>query len=203
MNQAPLHEYKFPIKPGPVGVFQGVIGGNFFYVTRATHPNFRVALNDGTFLAGSFARGHRFNDDTLIEKIHVINDDPLRPLEVTVLVGKGDPIDHLFNAYKNEVIPQPTRLYAQTAGKIAANSQVDLTGVYLTTDIRRKSIQVSNLDSTLWVELLDSVGNPALRIRPLDNITLDIAGKVSVRNSNAAEVACYISEIIFCEESPE
>lgn len=202
MKDLPLHEYSKPIAPGTEANID-VIGGNFFYIIRATHKKFKLSCNEGSWLTGSFARGHKYPAGELIEKIRVRNEDPIKPLDITVIVGQGDPIDHLFNAYENEVIPQPTRLFAQPAPSVPANGKVDLAGVYLPTDIRRKSIQVSNTSTTLWLDLHDTAGNPALRIRPLDNITLDIAGPLSIRNPNGAVVEAFISEIIFCEKSDE
>lgn len=106
MQKLPLHEYRntSPIAAGRNEPFS-VVPSNFFYVDTATHPNFRLVLNDDVTVSGRLARGHIFPENFVIEKIRVENTDASRPLQITFTVGRGRPIDEGLNVYTEQVTP--------------------------------------------------------------------------------------------------
>ncbi len=81
------------------------VGGNYWYVIRASHPRFRVKINNGDFMESGQATGDVYPPDFRIEEIEVINDDPSLVLEIVFKTGEGQPLDNKLNVYQAEVIP--------------------------------------------------------------------------------------------------
>jgi hypothetical protein len=93
------------ILPGTPAATIATVGGNFWYVMRASHPRFEVAVNDGEFEECGTATGDVYPEDFQIEKIAVKNLDPSLPLEIVFKTGKGRPLNDKLNVYENEVAP--------------------------------------------------------------------------------------------------
>jgi hypothetical protein len=81
------------------------------------------------------------------------------------------------------------------AGVLGANGEVDLDGAPAFGLLRRKAVQVANLDPAVNLELRDGDDNVGLIVRPGETLTQPVSGPIRIANPSAAPVACRISEI--------
>jgi hypothetical protein len=101
--------------------------GNYFYVLEATHSNFSLQINDGPKLRGKLARGHRFPDDFEIEKIRVYNESGTsQPLSIVFQVGKGEPLDNVFNVSSDTTTPLTDSQLRASAVSVSDASALNL-----------------------------------------------------------------------------
>lgn len=106
MQKLPLKENKNTSPVAPGGEFPiTCTGSNFFYTKDASHPNFALVLNDDVKVSGRLALGHIFPEGVTVDKIRVLNLDASRELTVTIVTGKGRPIDEGLNVYTEQVTP--------------------------------------------------------------------------------------------------
>lgn len=114
--------------------------------------------------------------------------------EITVVLYVGGP---LYRDNRSALIEPRTEVSAQTpAASIIPNAAgVVLDGIPTGLRIRRKSIQVSNLDPALNLQIRDAAGNVALTVFAQTSITLPISEYVQVYNASGGAIASSISEI--------
>lgn len=121
-------------------------------------------------------------------------------IRITVWIGFTDFIDR-----RRDQIDAPSDLVAvddlatvYVSGILLANQSLPLTGAAtIPTRIRRKAVQVVNLDPSTSIKIKDGAGRVALIVRAGETITQPISGAVSIVNDTGAGVACWISEIWF------
>ncbi|AHF94464.1 hypothetical protein OPIT5_16700 [Opitutaceae bacterium TAV5] len=162
--------------------------GKFLYVVDASGP---VELKVDDMSPSILRAGQGMIFDGTFERIELQSPEGVR-MPVKLWIGFTAFIDN-----RQSVVPAKTRDHARADGAIGPNTKVDFAGRYEASDIQRKSILVSNLDTTLSVELLDAAGNVMLNIWPQTSIVHETSGPVSVRNPNANAVSVRISETIF------
>ncbi|EIQ00207.1 hypothetical protein OpiT1DRAFT_04749 [Opitutaceae bacterium TAV1] len=173
------------------GVLPVPVFGNFLNVAEASAP-VEIAFNSGSFEPYKMGQSVLATGEDQFGNVQVRNPGT-EAVRFSIKYG----LNCEFIDRRQEVLPPRTRIQSREETTIAAGATAALPGKYQANDIRRKSIQVSNTDTTLPVHLVDAAGNVALVIRPLDTITLDISEPVGVKNPNGTAVAAFISEIIF------
>lgn len=150
MNKLSINEYEVldPIAPGTKRPFR-ITPGNYFYISAASHPNFRLLLNDSTKLKGRLARGYLFPENEQVEKVEVINLSATQPLTLTFEIGRGRPLDEGLNVYTEQVTPT---VRPEVPSVFAAVASVACTGlanplpVLATTDCLRSEIRLFTND---------------------------------------------------------
>lgn len=114
--------------------------------------------------------------------------------DITVVIYVGGPI---YSDARSSVIEPRTEYDAWTGTQINAATGQTFSGVPSGSRIRRKAIQITNLDATLNLQVRDSAGHVGLIVFPETSITLPISEAVEIYNANGAAVACAVSEIFW------
>lgn len=112
--------------------------------------------------------------------------------EITAVVYIGGP---LYRDNRSAIIEPKTEFAAQASATLAAATGVTLSGLPTGFRIRRKSIQVTNLDPNLTLQVRDSAGQVGLTVFASTSIILPISEAVEIYNANGAAQALNISEI--------
>lgn len=111
-------------------------------------------------------------------------------LLVTVYIGGP-----LYRDSRASIIEPKTRAIGWSGTQLAATTGETFDGVPSGFLIRRKSIQVTNLDQNLTLQIRDTDGEVVLTVFPQTSITLPISEAIEIYNQNGSAVACNISEI--------
>lgn len=111
---------------------------------------------------------------------------------VVVTIYVGGP---LYRDSRHAVIEPDTIGIGQDLAAIPASSELDLSGIPSGSRVRRKSIQVSNLDANLLLSIRDIDDFVILWIFPRTSITLPISKPVKIVNENGSDLAASVSEI--------
>lgn len=111
---------------------------------------------------------------------------------ITVVLWIGGP---LFRDSRAAIIEPRTEIDAWSSNQLAATTGQTFSGLPSGLRIRRKCIQVTNLDANLNLQIRDAAGHVGLTIFPSTSITLPISESVEVYNPNGSPVSCSISEI--------
>lgn len=111
---------------------------------------------------------------------------------ITVVIYTGGP---LYRDNRSALIEPKTEIAGWASNSIAATTGQVFAGVPSGYRMRRKCINVTNLDPALNLQVKDSAGNIALTVFAQTSITLPISETVTVHNANGSAVACSISEI--------
>lgn len=121
------------------------------------------------------------------------------PYDVTVFlwVDVEEFVDRRRNQIEapNEFAAVEDRAGIYVGGAILANQSLDLSGAAPEGRVRRKAVQVANLDPAVNLLLQDATGRTGFVIRPGESITQPVSGFLRIRNNQAAPVACAVSEI--------
>jgi hypothetical protein len=111
---------------------------------------------------------------------------------ILVQIWIGGP---LYRDSRANSIEPRTEFAASAVASIAGGASVDLDGIPTGLRIRRKAVQVTNLDPNLNFQLRDAAGNVGLTVFAQTSITLPISEFVRIHNPNGAPQAISISEI--------
>lgn len=114
--------------------------------------------------------------------------------EITVIVYVGGPA---YSDSRHAIIEPRTEYAAWSGTQLNATTGQTFSGVPTGLRIRRKAIQITNLDATLNLQVRDTAGNVGLIVFPETSITLPISEAVEIYNANGAAVACHVSEIFW------
>lgn len=111
---------------------------------------------------------------------------------ITVVIYIGGP---LYRDNRSAIIEPKTEFAAWSGTTLANATGQTFSGVPAGFRIRRKCIQVTNLDPALNLQLRDALNNIGLSVFPNTSITLPISEPVTVYNNSGGPIACNISEI--------
>jgi hypothetical protein len=78
-----------------------------------------------------------------------------------------------------------------------AGANLDLSGVAPAGYVRRKAVQVSNLDPGSNLLIQNAAGVTGLVVRPGETITQPVSGFLRIRNATGAPIAAVISEVFW------
>lgn len=112
--------------------------------------------------------------------------------EITVEIYIGGP---LYRDSRSSVMEPRTEFDGQAANSINAATGLTLPGVPSGSRIRRKSIQVTNLDPNSNLQIRDSAAHVGVTVFANTSITLPVSESVEIFNPNGAAVALSVSEI--------
>ena len=179
------------IKTGAVEPLQAT-GENFYVVSSPV--TLQIKFPGGDF--GSFGQGTGLDampDGGQFDRLEVRNTSLG---DITCVIYIGGPLyrDSRQAVIEPDTVPVGQPL-AVPAGAIAANSELVLNGIPSGLQIRRKSIQVTNLDANLLLLVKDMANNVVLAVFARTSITLPISKSVKVVNDNGSDMACAVSEI--------
>lgn len=119
-------------------------------------------------------------------------------IRITVWIGFTDFIDRRRDQIEapSELVAVPDLATVYESGILLANQSLALTGAAtIATRIRRRALQVVNLDPSTSIKIKDAAGRVALIVRAGETITQPISGGVFIVNDTGAGVACWMSEI--------
>ena len=119
-----------------------------------------------------------------------VKNPSLGDIFVTIYIGGP-----LYEDSRAAIIEPKTRGIGWGTVSLNAATGNTFSGIPSGNQIRRKCIQVSNLDPTLSLQLRDSSDAVLLTVFPETSITLPISESVKVYNANGAAVALNVSEI--------
>lgn len=111
---------------------------------------------------------------------------------ITVVIYVGGP---LYRDSRSNIIEPDTLGIGQDLSAIPATSELVLSGTPSGSLIRRKSIQVSNLDANLLLSIADASDFTILWVFPKTSIILPISKPVKIVNENGSSLAASVSEI--------
>ena len=112
--------------------------------------------------------------------------------EITVVIYTGGPV---FRDNRSALMEPRTEVDAWSSNSLAAGTGQTFTGVPSGLRLRRKAINVTNLDPSANLQIRDAAGHIGLTVFPSTSITLPISEAVTVHNATAGAIACSLSEI--------
>ncbi len=165
--------------------------GRNFHVVFAP-SDIEIKWSGGEF--GTYQQGTGINDmpeGRTFKRLEVKNPTTSDML-VTIYIGGP-----IYKDSRAAVIEPKTKAKGWAGVSINAATGVTFDGIPTGREIRRKCIQVTNLDATLTLQIRDTDGDVVLTVFPETSITLPISEAVEVYNQNGAAVSCNISEIVW------
>lgn len=111
---------------------------------------------------------------------------------ITVLIYVGGP---LYRDNRSALIEPRTELDAWSSNSLASATGQAFDGIPTGLRMRRKAINVTNLDPALNLQVRDAAGHIGLTIFAQTSVTLPISEAVTIHNATGSAIACSISEI--------
>lgn len=172
----------------------GIVGfdayGQRFYFINSTAP-----IEAKTDLTGykpyRKGTGENFTDDFRFHRFEVKNSNAY-PVFIQVFIGFGEYLDTT-----SELVESFTNAVGSPYTAVAANTSLTFTGSPSGTQIQRKAIVVSNLDTANNIYVRDINDNYIAAVFPKSTISLQISGPVKVYNGTAGSIPVCISEIFY------
>ena len=162
--------------------------GRFLRVIESPVP-VEIRLDDqpgSDFGAGT---GLQFPEGEGFQRVEITNS---ASFDIVVVLWLGF-VDYVDN--RQALIEPETEFASNAATQIAAGATLALPPALTGLRMRRKAVNVSNMDAALLLELLDPAGVRGMSIPGGYTVTLPVSREVRVRNPNGAPVAVAISEI--------
>lgn len=167
--------------------------GQSFYFIAATAP-LEVKTDVTAFKPYRKGTGEEFTDEMRFQRLEVKNSNAFN-VTISIWVGFGKYLDNRF-----EVLDSYTGIRTANApGTIAAGATLALNGSPTGTQIQRKALVVSNIDTAAILQVLDLNNALCCAIFPQTSITLPISGEVRIKNPTGVIAAVYVSEIWYYE----
>ena len=148
--EAPLiSDLVFPTIPAGESRELGASPGmNVYYVLDCSHSRFSVQINNGTKLRGRLARGWSFRPGFSVEKVRIWNEDTTGlPLQITVQLGDGEPLDNNFNVDMDEIVPILRSDTPFIVGEAKATA-----GTEMAVDVWVKLLDADEFRSEVWLK---------------------------------------------------
>lgn len=177
-------------------------GIRFYIVEADTYEGVLIKTDKTQAEFFTVGTGKEFSEEQFFTAVEIENTTP-DPITILIFIGFGDYIDRRTTIVGNRltsimpVIEPSTKLLANASALLANNATIVLPGVPPnSTYLRRKSIEVSNLDLSGNLQILDDGGvNVALTVFPSTSIILPVSRSVTVRNVSGTAIALSVSEI--------
>lgn len=173
--------------------------GTFCYMKEASGP-LLIAFDTGPDMpvdVGTGMRATRKND--VFSKV-IFRNPFADPVELTAWIGYGEFIDNRFTLVPSRdfaipVIDAPTETLGVPVNLIASGATLDLfPGIPAGAQVRRRSVQVSNLDPNGRLKFKDRLGNLVSAIEPKSSQVLFTSGDLKLFNDSGADISFISSE---------
>jgi hypothetical protein len=185
------------IVPAAAGGVDGIrpikATGRFLYIVDSP-DGIQMRLDGQPFVDGRPGTGLECEDGAWFEWFELRN-PTASEITVKVYVGFARYIDQRVS-----VIEGPTEAVGWAVASVGANAGVSFPGTPTGTRIRRKDFVVSNLDTSLSLQVRDSAAAVALTVFPRQNITLPISGAVELYNPNGSAVQANVCEVFWVRQ---
>lgn len=168
------------------GFFGDSYDGNKFYIIEAAGPLF---VKTDTTVSLPYKQGQGQMFDKPFRRLEFKNPNAF-PIYIRVYTGYGDYIDRRF-----QLIEANTSFKCNALTSIAATTAEVFNGTPSNNEILRKSILVSNNDSSNNLELRDESNVSGLIIFPKTSVMIPTSDYVEVYNPTGGGVACRVSEL--------
>jgi hypothetical protein len=171
--------------------------GDFFYVKESEQP-LLYQMDLGPDLPWDVGTGPDSRGNAQFSRLTIKNPWST-PVVVVVYIGKGGIVDNRFTLVPSRDFAIPVReatteVIARPATFIAGGAIVAFPGTPILPHISRKAILVSNPDSALDLQFVDTLGNVISTIFFRTSAILNISGPIGVKNPNGSAVTCSVSE---------
>lgn len=182
--------YKFTLKAGQ-NLFQP-IGGDFLQYIDGTAP-IRIRKSGGSFNEYWIGTGTGRAAFTSFE----VENPSANEITVYLWVDYEEFIDRRRNQIEapTEFAPVQDVAGVYVGGVLAAGAALDLYGAAPAGRVRRKAVQVANLDPAVNLLLQDITSRTGFVVRPGESIALPVSGFLRVKNGAGAAVSCAVSEL--------
>lgn len=130
----------------------------------------------------------------------IIRNTTAEDITLEIFVGRNRRIDRRLNvvdgrlASVERVMHNSTRLYVDTKVTYANNDTKAFSGVATGTQIQRKSIIVTNEDTSANLDWTDGT-NIGGKIGPGEKIELELSGPITIGNTSGGSITAKVSEI--------
>lgn len=161
--------------------------GNKFYIIDASGT---LKIKTSITSEIEFKQGQGQSFSKAFNRVEIRNPSLTNTLYVKIWVGFGEFIDRRF-----QLIESNTEYVANVLTSIATISGATLTGIPSGSQIQRRSMLVSNNDSSNNLEIRDKNGVSGLIVFPKTSIILSTSDEVVVYNPTGSSIACRVSEI--------
>lgn len=172
------------------GGIQAVNGeGNRFFIIKTNGP-LAIRRNGAAWAPYTQGTGENLPPGQVFQRLEILNPSVSDAVTVVIYSGFGEYLDT-----RAAVVEPDTEIVAWDESSLDADEDLELGTLAIAGGMRRKCFQVTNLDPTLNLRILDDADNVALTVFPETSITLPVSGAVKVHNDNGTAVACNISAI--------
>ena len=185
------NRYRIPLQPG-VNPFNNP--GRFWKLLDCPVP-IRVKIGDMPEMELVAGQGFDFPAGEYFERFEITN-----PLETTLtvtfwngFVGFRDDRSNQFEAPTSFVPVAASGNYVP--GSLGALGAVDLIESIAAGRLRRKAVQICNLDPATNLLICDTSDVVGAIVRPGETIAQPVSGPIRIKNTTGAAVACWLSEI--------
>ena len=133
--------------------------------------------------------GRSFPLEAQFKVLTLFNDSPTA-IQYTVFIGWGDYLDN------RPFVERKTQTFGSGHTSVLANSSIVFSGApnLANGQFQRRSLQITNFDSAVYLYIQDANGNDVLGVNPLQNAILYDASSLTVTNKTSSAVSCIISE---------
>jgi hypothetical protein len=180
--------FKFSLTPGQTkGINLGE--GDFFAVVLCP-GDLEIKVPGGEFALFGQGDSYTLPPGQSFTRLEVRNPSASNGVQVLLFAGFGR-----YEQRRQSVIEPDTEFSSSATTSLAGHATLDFDGFPSGDRIRRKQIQISNLDASLPLQLIDQNGNVGLSIPGGHSITLPISKFVQLYNPNGSAVSFAFSEI--------
>jgi hypothetical protein len=185
------------VKAGTSELFN--VQGTFFYAKEATGP-LLVAFDNGPDMPLDVGTGMESTRPGDVFQVVIFRNPFATDVTVTFWAGVGRFIDNRFTLVASRdfalnCMDAKTKTYGSATVSIANAGVITFSGTPAGTQIRRRSLTVSNLDPTARLQILDSSSNPCETIEPKTSQVIFSSGALKLSNTSGGAVSFNASEV--------
>lgn len=165
-------------------------GGADFFAVVMSAGDLEIKMPGGEFTLFGQGDSYTLPPGEKFTRLEVRNPSASNSAKVILYAGLGR-----YEQRRQSVIEPDTEFISDPGTSLAAHTGVVFDGIVTGQRIRRKSIEISNLDAALSLQMRDQNANVGLTISAGHSITLPISKYVELYNPNGSAVSYAFSEI--------
>jgi hypothetical protein len=180
--------FNFDLAPGKT---DGVnIGSADFFAVVFCPGDLEIKLPGGTFTLFGQGDSYTMPPGEFFTRLEVKNPSIVNTTRVVIYAGLGR-----YEQRRQSVIEPATEFSGSPTTSLAGGSGIAFDGITTGNRIRRKSINVSNLDPAAPLQLRDINGTVALIVPAGHSITLPVSQYIELYNPGGSAVSFAFNEI--------